>query len=133
MRLNEKCPKETFCPHNFGITQSGVLDEDNVTLPVRVDVNANYEKPEIEVQSEVRPPPMALRLTVTVSNLVAGIAYTLYRYADETLVPVKNFNALHTNAVSSWNFSGTSFPFVIVQNIMSDEKVFYRAVPSLSP
>src|SRR5690348_4511526 len=63
----------------FAIT--GVMDTDNVTLPVRVATNSNYEHPPIARYSNTRPASTPLTLTVTVSHLTPGISYNLYRYA----------------------------------------------------
>ena len=84
---------------NYGITHTGPTDVDKVLLPVRVDTDVNYEKPEIKNRSEERPDAMELTLSITVSGLQSGVAYTLYRYRDETDVPTVDFNANSEKAV----------------------------------
>lgn len=104
---------------------------DKVLLPVRVDTDVNYEKPEIRNRSEERPEAMELTLTVTVSGLQAGIAYILYRYNDETDVPTVDFNGKASKAIEKINFTASSSTYTAKPVVInSDQKVFYRAVRS---
>jgi hypothetical protein len=119
---------------NYGIAITGVMDTDNVTLPVRVATNANYEHPPIARHSNMRPASMPLTLTVTVSHLTPGISYNLYRYADFSVVPNDRFNARASNATKVWAIniaSGSSYS--VTESIMSDEMAIYRAVPGSAP
>jgi hypothetical protein len=115
---------------NFGVAHSGPTDKSGGDLvPVHVAIDVNYEAPQIGIRSEVRPASMVLVLNVTVAAPAAGVEYTLYRYDDEAKVPTSNFNALNNSAVASYRFLGPQ-PFQITESILSDEKVFFRAVRS---
>jgi hypothetical protein len=119
---------------NFGITITGVKDLDHETVPVRVDTNVNYERPAIREDSDQRPKPMPLILTVTVSGLSPGTIYKLYRYDDFGKVPDDHFNLLAGQASQSWTIqiaSGDSW--AMTESIMSDEIAAYRAVPASAP
>jgi hypothetical protein len=51
------------------------------------------------------------------------------KYDDEMLVPDSDFNEHKARAKESWQFTGTAIKtFEITQNIMSNEKVIFRAV-----
>jgi len=118
---------------NFGITHTGPIDDDGVLLPVRVDTDVNYEKPQIKPHSEERPAPMGIKLTVTVSGLQPGKSYTLYRYDDEDEVPTKGFNSNAKAALSSTSITAQSGNYVMGTSIMSNEKVIFRAVSVDAP
>jgi hypothetical protein len=119
---------------NYGIAITGVLDRDRETVPVRVATSVNYEKPAIGKQSNVRPKPMPLVLTVTVWNLRPGTAYVLYRYDRFSSVPDGRFNAGAARASQRWAFrAGPSGQYVVTQRIMSDDVAVYRAVPATAP
>jgi hypothetical protein len=117
--------------NNYAIVITGVIGHEE-TLPVRIKTNFNYEKPAIEQATKTdpaqRPAPMALTLTVTVSDLVPKTDYYLFRYNDENDVPFTDFIANSSKASrSTINIdSGTSYTFNI--DIMSNQKVFFRAV-----
>lgn len=119
---------------NYGVAITGVIDQDRETLPVRVATNVNYEKPAIANGSNVRPAPMALTLTITVSGLEPGTTYNLYRYDAMANVPNAAFNANASQATERWTIdiaSGTTY--TMSENIMSDDEAIYRAVPSAAP
>jgi len=127
-------PRRDYTIRNYGVAQTGIIDLKNECLKVTVETDKNYEQPQIVNQSEERPTPMPLILTVTVHNLEDGVEYMLYRYDDENLVPDHSFNEHNANAKEAISFRGsaTSSIFQITKNIMSDEKVIYRAVRSKS-
>jgi hypothetical protein len=119
---------------NYGIAILGVIDVQGDTLPVRVATNVNYEKPAIKNGSTIRPKPMPLVLTVTVSNLKPGIDYILYRYNKLEAVPKSKFNAQAANACQKWHIkisSGSTYS--IKQSIESDDIAVYRAVKASAP
>ncbi len=112
---------------NFGIAITGIMDLHKETFPVRVDTNVNYESPEIVDQSNDRPAPMDLDLTVTVSGLEPGVKYILYRYDNEQSVPTSNFNG--QPGIEPFPFEiASGSTFVHTQTIKSNEKAIYRAV-----
>ncbi len=114
---------------DYGLAVTGVSDLYHDTLPVRLATNVNYEKPDIANHSTVRPAPMPIVLTVTISGLQPGVDYKLYRYNDFAKVPDFAFNAAASQAAESWNVridSGSQF--VMTEQIQSDEIAVYRAV-----
>ncbi|MGE9295655.1 MAG: hypothetical protein ACQKBV_05150 [Puniceicoccales bacterium] len=120
-------------PANYGIAIKGVLDLDEVTIPVRLVASRNSE-PQIDHHSNTAPVPEPLTLTATVSIPNQRRAYNLYLYDDFDKTPVANFNALAGNAVDSWVIpanSGDTFEVVI--NTMTDQTVIFRAVPANAP
>jgi hypothetical protein len=119
---------------NYGIAITGVADVNGDTLPVRITANLNYEKPDIANKSNTRPSPTPLMLTITVSNLVPNVKYTLYRYNALDSVPESNFNAKAHQAYESWNFEiTTGTTYVTTEMIQSDEIAVYRAVKASAP
>jgi hypothetical protein len=119
---------------NFGAAITGVMDEDNETVPVRVTTSANDEIPQIARGSNRRPTPDPLTLTVTVSGLRNGEKYVLYRYSTLGTIPDVAFNAHAGQASGRWSFVGTpSGSYVITEHIMSDDVAAYRAVPANAP
>jgi hypothetical protein len=119
---------------NYGVAITGVMDLNGDTLPVRLDTSINYETPEIQQGSSIRPHPMPVQLTITVSGLEPGLVYNLYRYDTLASVPNSDFNAHASDAYQSWQIkisSGTSY--VMTQEIQSDETAVYRAVRATAP
>ena len=119
---------------NYGIAITGVMDLHKDTFPVRIDTNDNEELPEIEDGSSVRPSPMPLTLTITVSNLEPNVHYNLYRYDSFESVPNSQFNAHASDASESWPIQiNAGSTFVMTQEINSDEIAIYRAVMASAP
>lgn len=117
---------------NYGLAVTGVIDLNGETLPVRVATNFNCEEPEIDDGSNQRPAPTPLTLTITVSNLVPNVRYTLYRYNKLENVPNSQFNAHADDAHESWPIQISSgSTFVMTEQIQSDEIAVYRAVKAL--
>ena len=120
---------DEYVTGNFGIAHQGPSDADGDLLPIFVNTSVNYEKPEIAEHSQTRPAPMSITLTVTVSGIESGVAYNLYKYNDETKVPTSSFNKHNSSAYEKLSlFGGTSTQIVIVDTVLSSEKVIYRAV-----
>jgi len=116
---------------NYGIAITGILDDNNDTVPVRLTTSQNYESPEIVEQSDARPAPSSITLTVTVSNLKPGVAYNLYRYNSMASVPNSAFNKNASQAIQYWPInisSGTTYQRT--DTIKSNEVSVYRAVPA---
>lgn len=119
---------------NYGVAITGIIDRDGQALPVRLATNVNYEKPIMPEGSNTRPAPQDLTLTVTVSGLVPGVSYTLYRYNNFQSVPNAAFNAGAAKAYKKWKInikSGSSL--VMTEKIKSNEIAVYRAVPDTAP
>ncbi|MFN6203481.1 MAG: S8 family peptidase [Acidobacteriota bacterium] len=116
---------------NYGVAFTGVKDAYRETLPVRITTSTNAELPSIANGSNTRPAAQAVTLTVTVSGLVPGKAYKLYRYNSMAAVPDGSFNANAAKASSVWPITITSgSTYVLTQSIMSNQSVAYRAVPA---
>ena len=112
----------------------GVMDLNGDTLPVRVDTDLNFEHPAIKDGSNIRPEPMPLTLTVTVSGLEPGIVYYLYRFNAIDVVPDSNFNEHSIDANRMWKIqiaSGSSC--TITEEINSNEMAIYHAVKASAP
>jgi hypothetical protein len=119
---------------DYGVTITGVVDQQHETLPVRVTTNVNYEHPSIVNGSSVRPPPMPIVLTVTVSGMRPGAQYKLYRYNSWDAIPDGRFNANAGNAFESWTIqSNSGDTYTMTEPIESDEIAAYRAVPIDAP
>ncbi len=120
-------------PANYGITITGVIDQNHETVPVNVATNVNYEKPAIQNGSNVRPSPEPLTLTITVSKLTSGASYNLYHYNSMANVPNGAFNANAAQAYEKWNFVASGTTHQITENIQSNNEAIYRAVPASAP
>ena len=116
---------------NYGVAFTGVKDTYRETLPVRITTSTNAELPSIADGSNTRPAAQAVTLTVTVSGLVPGKAYNLYRYNSMAAVPDGSFNANAAKASSLWPITiASGSTYVLKQSIMSNQSVAYRAVPA---
>ncbi|MFM0286921.1 hypothetical protein [Paraburkholderia megapolitana] len=114
---------------NYGIAITGVIDRDNETVPVRLTVNRNYEKPDIKPGSGLRPASMPLILKVEVSGLKPDVAYKLYRYNRMDAVPDGAFNAHASQADKQWDiYIAAGSTYVVTETIQSSDVAVYRAV-----
>jgi hypothetical protein len=119
---------------NYGIAIRGIADPGGETLPVRLATSVKWERPAMRKHSNVRPRAMPLTLTIVVSSLKPGVAYTLYRYDRLQRIPDTRFNAKASNAKESWPISISSgSTYTMTENIMSDDVAAYRAVPASGP
>ena len=124
---------QTTSLRNFAIAITGVKDQDNETVPVRVTTDLNYEIPAIASDSDTRPTAMDQHLSVRVSGLQLNTAYNLYQYDDETKVPMSHFNATQNvaNAQKTYPIQITEGDsYTLSLPIQSSQKVFFRAVPA---
>ncbi len=120
--------------NNYGIAITGVMDLNGDTLPVRLATSVNDEVPPIKNGMNVRPEPMPLTLTITVSNLEPGVSYYLYRYDDFSSVPNSQFNAHAKQASECWPVKiSTGSVYFMTQSISSDEIAVYRCVRADAP
>lgn len=120
-------------PRNYGIAIQGVLDFDQVTIPVRLHSSLNHE-PDMAHNSDVPPAPVPLTLTATVSIPDQTRSYHLYLYDDFRQVPVQNFNAGASQAVDMWVIpphSGETY--TVLLETLSNQTVIFRAVPADAP
>jgi hypothetical protein len=121
---------------NYGIATIGPIDENNELLPVRVNININYESPEIGRNSNARPLPMTVDVTITISELLPNVPYKLYKYGDQNDIPKSSFNQFKNQAVMIWDIEisdNDDTTVVIYDTILSSDKAIYRAVCADSP
>lgn len=127
-------------PDHYGIALLSVYDSHNVTLPVRLKTNVNYEIPEIlqgkdlpnpSLLTNSPPPARPLTLTVVISGLTSGTEYNLYLYNDFANVPRKDFNS--NPYTQKFGFTATSDTHTMTHEIMSNETAVFRAVPASAP
>lgn len=118
----------------YGICHTGVIDDNSELLPITITSNVNYEAPEIDNHSEIRPASMPIVLTIKISSLLRNQNYILYKYDDENMIPTSNFNDHKDNAISFIEFTLNDNDdynhdsYIITDNIQSNQKAFYRAV-----
>jgi hypothetical protein len=121
----------------YGIAITGIADTTLEALPVRVNTNLAYESladiTDATTNIGVNPPPptpLSTTLTITVSNLVAGQAYNLYKYTDSSKVPTGNFNAASAAAgILPWKvFAPTSTTWSTTFTMASNTPALFRAV-----
>jgi hypothetical protein len=113
---------------NYGIVITGIKDDKQETLPIRIDTNVNYETPEIVDGSNDRPKSMPIQLTVTISGMISGVNYNLYRYDSLSKIPDNNFNGNNGNAVETIKISSENGSYSFQKTIQSNEIVAYRCV-----
>ena len=119
---------------NYGITHTGPLDSSHELMPVTVTTSVNYENPVIARNSNSRPDPMPLNITVTVSGLTSGIQYVMYKYDDENKVPTGSFNRNSGAAKRVYPFQGSETGvYSVMESILSSDKAIYRAVRNTAP
>lgn len=134
-------------PPNYGIAIEGVLDHDNVCIPVHLSCDKNHapEPPELKHAPEHPGHPLAavpladedaesieIVLTATVESPGSSVAYNLYRYDDFAKVPVRDFNKNRGSAAQVWTVT-SSDPKPVVLKAASNETVVFRAVPTTAP
>jgi hypothetical protein len=121
----------------YGIAITGIADTTIETLPVRVSTNLAYESlldiADATANLGVNPPPptpVSTTLTITVSNLVAGQTYNLYKYTNSSQVPTGNFNATSAAAgILPWKvFVPTATTWSTTFTMYSNAQALFRAV-----
>ena len=128
-----KCPNSDQIP-NYGIALLGIEDETNVTFPVKLATNLNYESPEIQDGSDSAPTPSRLTLTITVENLASSSVYNLYLYDDFSKVPTKDFNANASSAKTKFVIhTDKEGSYTLQTSIMSNDIAIFRAVSISAP
>lgn len=114
----------------YGIALTGALGG---AVPVRIATDKNFESPDIEQGSDVRPRPSELTLTVSASNLDPRQTYILYRYDSFASVPDADFNANSARAAEQWVVKpGRTYLDLDVYTDSSETSVF-RLVPASAP
>ncbi len=112
---------------DYGIAVTGIVDEDQVTLPVRLAVPALKEP-----NPAFKHSPKEMIGTVTINNLTIGNFYALLRYSSYKDVPTKGDEDifLHSNFESKHEFMATETTYVYEdpRTISSAGSVYYRCI-----
>ncbi len=113
---------------DYGTAVTGIVDKRHVTLPTRLVVSSNSEPNVSKHEASV-----AMRGTVTVSQLTAGKSYALLRYGDADDVPrdqsAKDFLDSKYESRVDFVASGEEWTYTDPKTFRSDGVVFYRTVP----
>ena len=123
----------TSADPNFGIALTGIVDEHNDCMPLRVVTSTNQEQPEIVDGSNTRPAASPLTLTVIVSGLTVGTSYNLYQYNTMSNVPSSQFNANAGNAFAHWTFTASGASHQQTVDVMTSDLAVFRAVAASAP
>ncbi len=117
---------------NYGIAITGVKGIG--IKPITIQTNPNYEIPKMQHQSNTRPAPELMTLTIVVSNLTPNTSYTLLRYSNFNQLPINDdFSNSYGNPTSQckiWITSGNTFTKSV--QIYSNTMAIYRAVTTKS-
>ena len=114
----------------YGIAITGIVDDDQTTLPVHLSVSES-EEPDPWVPKD----SIEMDGTVTVKHLTVGKGYTLLRYASFEHVPTKGHVEafLQSNYDTEHHFTATDTTYMYndPKKIISTKSVYYRCVPIL--
>lgn len=119
---------------NYGIAHIGPVDDNNVLLNIRLQPNTYSELPEIRDRSSARPTASRITLSITVSGLLPGVKYNIYKYSNPSVVPTRSFNANASKAAWMTTVVGGASPtMVLTDSILSSDMAIYRAVRADAP
>jgi hypothetical protein len=114
MRVNgakyEYCIPGAIC---YGCAITGIQDTSRLALPVQISM-ATWNEPDLMAGAA----PVMLNGTVTVSGLIPGKSYCLYRYNDYRVVPTANYAKSSYSSVLNFvaPVASVSFPVTIPSN-----------------
>ncbi|CAF1367197.1 unnamed protein product [Rotaria sordida] len=112
---------------DYGIAITGVIDKDDVTLPVHLAVSKRDE-PDPVLNAESRD----MDGTVTVNNLIIGNTYVLLRYASYKFTPTEgdanNFIHSHFDVKHEFIADNSTYVYKDPKKIPSKGSVYYRCV-----
>ncbi|CAF3453120.1 unnamed protein product [Rotaria socialis] len=136
IKQRQTCNKSTLqggcLPYNvdYGYAIFGIIDKQNVTLPLRLKVDRSDE-PNLSLGAS----PVEMQGTITVFNLVLGRNYVLLRYKSYTEVPSSgNATAFQSSRYyKRHNFRAINviYTYVDPEKILSNDTTYYRCVPAL--
>ncbi|CAF3713023.1 unnamed protein product [Rotaria socialis] len=111
----------------YGIAITGIVDEDRVTVPVRLAVS-KWDEPNLAFNED----PIEMDGIVTVYNLNIGNTYVLLRYSSYKNVPTKGdadafIKSLH-DFKHEFIADNTSYIYEDPEKIPSKGSVYYRCV-----
>ncbi len=111
---------------------TGILDEDHVTLPVRLSISASNEP---NTHPSYNENPIEMDGVVTVRKLIVGKSYVLLRYASYEYVPTKgnvdDFLSSKFDKKHEFMANDTIYIYEDPKKIPSTGSVYYRCVPQL--
>ena len=111
---------------HYGIEVTGIEDEDNICLPVRVSVD-RWNEPDL-TQGEL---PVLLNAVIQVGSLEIGNSYLLLRYDDPTDVPSGNF--VQSSSDLRLPFTAEAETATFSDTFSSDGVAIYRCAPASKP
>jgi hypothetical protein len=124
MRVNGA--KYEFCiPTNicYGTAITGIADTSGATLPVQLKL-ASWSEPDVMAGAA----PATLNATVSVTGLIAGRSYSLYRYNNHLNVPTTNY--VRSNYTSVVNFVATNPTATFPVSMISNGVAVFRCLPA---
>ena len=108
---------------DFSLAVTGIMDDSGAALPAHVLLDNDREPNIIAGQS-----PVDFAANVSISGLVAGKQYVLYRYDDCRDVPTRNYVASRYASAQPFVASGPSARFGA--SIRSDRMAIFRCLPA---
>jgi hypothetical protein len=109
---------------------TGILDENHVTLPVRLSVSA-WNEPNLHPAYSEKPTEMDG--TVTIRDLIVDKTYVLLRYSSYEYVPTKgnvdDFLSSNFDQSHAFMANDTIYIYADPKKIPSTGSVYYRCVP----
>lgn len=112
----------------YGYAILGIKDEQQATVPVRLNVNIPNE-PNVSIGEK----PVMMQGTVTIYDLVPGRDYALLRYNSYKNVPTSGDSQtfLKSNYHRSYEFkaNNSTYTYVDPEEIPSKSSTYYRCVP----
>ena len=124
MRVNGA--KYEFCiPTNicYGTAITGIADTSGAALPVQLKL-ASWSEPDVMAGAA----PATLNATVSVTGLIAGRSYSLYRYNNHLNVPTTNY--VRSNYTSVVNFVATNPTATFPASMISNGVAVFRCLPA---
>ncbi len=109
---------------------TGILDEDHVTLPVRLSVPVWSEPNTHPAYNES---PIEMDGILTVRNIIIGKSYVILRYSSYEYVPTKgnidDFLSSNFDEKHEFMANDTIYIYADPKKIPSTGSVYYRCVP----
>ncbi len=109
---------------------TGILDEDHVTLPVRLSVPVWSEPNTHPAYNES---PIEMDGILTVRNIIIGKSYVILRYSSYEYVPTKgnidDFLSSNFDEKHEFTANDTIYIYADPKKIPSTGSVYYRCVP----
>jgi len=115
---------------NFGVAITGVKAKGVTLMPVSIQTDPVSEYPEIRNNSNVRPSPQNIVLTIQVSELKPQTYYVVYKYTGFSDLPADDdFSKSYGNPAQKchiWLPAGDDF--IMQEQVLSDSMAIYRVI-----